>query len=118
MRYLQQFSRVFLLLLVVASGQLYGHSKVTQTMPVDGATLGALPEQFEIHFAVKTRLTKLTIARDGDSQAIDLSAFTDFQKAYSIPLVHEGGVGQYVVEWRGLSSDGHPVKGQSQFIVN
>ncbi len=119
MRYLQQFPRVFLLLLVVVSGQLYAHSKVTRTEPADGATLSTFPQQFIIHFAAKTRLTKLTIAFDaGDSRVIDLSAFTAFQKDYSIPLMGDKGQGQYVIEWRGLSGDGHPVKGQSQFIVN
>jgi methionine-rich copper-binding protein CopC len=62
-------------------------------------------------------MTRVSISYEGDdSIKMDLGNQTNFMQEFSLPM-HDMGKGAYVVEWRGLSADGHALNGAFSFTV-
>lgn len=106
---------VFLLLAALA-GPALGHSKMDETVPADKAVLSAAPTQIELTFAKKIRLTRVQINSDGGTSDLDLSGHKSFATRFALPVALPGA-GDYGVEWRGLSGDGHIMNGTFRFKV-
>lgn len=100
---------------------VWAHARVEGTVPAAGARLSASPERIEIRFteSIEPRLSgfklfnaqeaTMTLAReadDGDRHKISASV--------PAPLT----AGEYRVEWKALSEDGHPVSGEFGFTVS
>ena len=93
------------------------HSKINTTVPENEAVLAEAPPTIELKFAKKIRLTKIT-ARIGeeDSVEMDLSKHKGFENHFSLQNDLQDK-GLYTIEWRGLSVDGHVMKGILTFTV-
>jgi methionine-rich copper-binding protein CopC len=88
------------------------HSKMSETTPANGAILTAAPETVQFTFDKGMRLVLVVI----DGAPATLPEQDDFAKSITVtapPL----SKGRHQVEWRGLSSDGHPVNGTFAFTV-
>ena len=93
------------------------HSPLDSTRPADGATLAAAPTDIALTFRRNIRLTKVTWQRaDGASGVLDTSQIGGFATDLVLPF-GETATGEYLIEWRGLSDDGHPQKGTFTFRV-
>ena len=89
----------------------FGHSQLALTEPAHGAVLSERPEQLKLQFAQPIRLTLLRIT--GENITISKKGFeTSFE--LDLPELDSGA---HDVEWRGLSSDGHPVSGTFSFSL-
>ena len=102
---------------LLAAGSAHAHSKQEATFPADGAILSVAPEVVTLRFDVPVRITmiRLSSEREGDfelERSDSMQPVTEF-RAIPPPLPE----GRYTVEWRGLSSDGHPQKGRFSFEV-
>ena len=96
----------------------FAHSKVSKTVPANGAEISVVPQDIEFTFAKKMRLTKVDLTHlDHPTVALDLSAIKGFAKDFTVPLQGMGD-GTYRIEWRGLGTDGHAMKGEFTFEVN
>ncbi len=102
-------------LIAMATAAL-AHSKAEDTTPANGATVESV-EAIELRFDDPMRVTAITlIGPDGEleiTREIGLDPVTAF---WAIPP-EKMPAGAYTVDWRGLSSDGHPMQGIFQFTV-
>lgn len=93
------------------------HSPLTSSVPKTSQTVPAPFENFEFTFGGMTKLVKITVETEaGDKTDLDLSNHRAPQLEHIVksePL----SPGHYVVYWRALSDDGHPIKGSIPFKV-
>ena len=104
-------------LVMSVAGEIHAHSKQETTFPEDGAVLAAAPEVVYVSFDAPMRITVVMLTSEaGDTFDLERSdamePVTEF-RATPPPLPK----GRYTVEWRGLSSDGHPMQGRFTFEV-
>ena len=92
------------------------HSKSEVTVPADGATVKAV-EAIEMRFDAPMRVTAVKLLRDSGEVEIEretgMEPVTEFRAVPTMTL----NAGAYTVEWRGLSDDGHPMRGSFAFTV-
>ena len=93
------------------------HSPLQLTIPANEAVISDAPTEVFLDFKGDIRLTRVQIQQDDlPSMDLELSNFGGFLSEYAIPL-GVSGAGIYVIDWRGLGSDGHPMNGTFRFIV-
>jgi len=93
------------------------HSPLAATVPANAATISKTPSEIVMDFKGAIRLTRVSMTQDDQpSVNLDLDAFSGFVSDYAIP-VPPIGMGNYLIEWRGLGADGHPLKGSFSFTV-
>ncbi len=93
------------------------HSPLETSDPADGAVLDAAPAEVLFDFNGDIRLTRVTVNHDGsDLTDLDLSAYDGFVSEFAIPMP-DSGPGTYLIEWRGLGTDGHVMTGTLSFTV-
>ena len=103
--------------MVAVTGAAFAHSKQEVTVPHDGAVLAAPPDVVSIAFDAPMRITVIRLtSKAGDTfelgRSDDMQPVTDFRA--TPPALPNG---RYTVEWRGLSADGHAMKGRFSFEV-
>ncbi|WP_415401375.1 copper resistance CopC family protein [Tateyamaria sp. SN3-11] len=104
------------LLLVWATSAL-AHSPLQATTPADGAAIAQAPSEIVLDFKGNIRLTRVTVAHaDQPGADLDLGEVSGFRAGYALPMAPMGA-GTYVIEWRGLGDDGHPMNGAFSFTV-
>ncbi|MBO6675650.1 MAG: copper resistance protein CopC [Rhizobiales bacterium] len=94
------------------------HSSKEGTMPEDGAVLEVAPAEISILFDEAATLTRVALTHShGDvSDETRLDAPRDATDAATLEAP-DLGPGTYTVDWRALSSDGHPVNGSFSYTV-
>ena len=104
-------------LAVALAGAAFAHSRSTQTVPVDGATVAAV-DTIEMRFDGPMRITAVKLLRGDDEIAVEreggMKPVTELRAVPASPL----DPGAYSFEWRGLSDDGHPMQGSFGFTVS
>lgn len=104
-------------LLCLNTTGVFAHSKITTTLPENGAEVSEVPENISFQFGKKIRLTKVDMTHlTHPAVSLDLSSQTGFGNEIVIPLDGMGD-GSYHIEWRGLGIDGHAVQGEFEFKV-
>ena len=102
--------------LALSAGVVFAHSKKETSHPADGAALTEAPEIIGMSFDTPIMITMFRITgTDGAEMPFEggeLAPATDYQV---VPA--ELSSGNYSVEWRGLSEDGHPVEGTFSFSI-
>ena len=99
------------------SGVAQAHTHLKMSMPADKSVLAEPPAELMLHFSVATRLTALSIQKEGDSEATNLSAVPkEPSQALTVPLSRLAP-GKYSVKWRAIGSDKHVMSGALQFTV-
>jgi copper resistance protein C len=104
--------------MVALSSIAFAHTHLKTSMPADKEVLAAAPSKIMLHFSAPTRLTALTIKKDGDSAERKLGplpkeAFAEF----TVPLTPPPAPGKYTVTWRAMGSDNHVMSGDLHFTV-
>ena len=104
-------------LVFLATGTAFAHSKQELTYPEDGAVLPAPPDIVSMTFDAPMRITLIRLTGEAggtfDLERSDgIRPVTDFR---ATPPVLPNG--RYTVDWRGLSQDGHPMKCRFSFEV-
>lgn len=89
------------------------HSAVDSSRPADGAVLTAAPESLGLTFGNPARLTRVTLS----GEVLNLPDQSGFGTMFEIPL-DPLVPGNYTVQWRALSVDGHAVSGGFSFSVD
>ena len=92
------------------------HSKAEDTTPAHEATVATV-EAIEMRFDDPMRVTAVTLTGpDGDveiERETGMDAVMEFRALPTVDLPK----GEYIVDWRGLSADGHPMQGTFGFTV-
>ena len=92
------------------------HSKKKSSVPSDGASLAAPPNMIMLNFDAPTMVTLFRLT-DIVGTAVDVEGGSMDPATEYIVAPAALSPGTYSVEWRGLSSDGHPVEGRFSFTV-
>lgn len=110
--------------LVVAAGLSFAlagaaaaHSRPDATVPENGEVAAEAPAVIAISFDKPMRVTWIELTDAGGNafaleRTDEMTPVTRFEAAPP-PLP----AGRYTVEWRGLSADGHPMRGRFSFEV-
>lgn len=104
-------------ILLALGGPATAHSRPETTAPADGEVVAAAPAVVSISFDKPMRVTFIELTNeDGDAFALErtdaMAPVTRFE-ATPPPLP----AGRFTVEWRGLSEDGHAMRGRFSFEV-
>ena len=98
------------------AGSALAHSKAENTTPADASTVAAV-EAIELRFDEPMRVTAIALTgADGEieiERETGLDPVTEFRALPAVALAE----GDYVVDCRGLPSDGHPMQGSFGFTV-
>ena len=105
------------LLNFILAEPVWAHSKPSETWPANNAVLAALPDTLEMMFDKGIRLTRVVLSVPGQEPTdLDLSNLSGFVTEASVPMAGSGA-GEYLIEWRGLSIDGHAMQDEIRFTV-
>ncbi|WP_158090267.1 copper resistance CopC family protein [Kiloniella majae] len=94
------------------------HTKVARTIPANEAVLKESPSEIKLIFPEVLKITALKLL---DTQGNELTLEHDkslkpIKEKIAFPPSLDAGT--YRVIWRGISADGHPIKGQIIFTVS
>jgi copper transport protein len=94
------------------------HAELESSDPADGANLDAAPTVVTLVFSESVR-AELGAVRvfDADGERIDNGALTVAGATVTVGLQPDVGDGAYIVTYRVVSADGHPVRGAVTFTV-
>lgn len=103
-------------LLQMAAAGAWAHASLIDTAPADGAMLRSAPSDLTLHFneAVAPLVFKLALP-DGSVQALTQTATIENGLKLALPAVK--GDGTYLLSWRVVSADGHPVGGSLTYSI-
>ncbi|APX12412.1 copper resistance CopC family protein [Tateyamaria omphalii] len=92
------------------------HSKAEDTTPAKEATVETV-EVIELRFDDPMRVTAISLTGpDGEMEITRETGLDPVTEFRAMPPEDMPG-GAYTVDWRGLSSDGHPMQGSFDFTV-
>ena len=103
---------------LIAAEPAGAHAALVSTTPGDGAVLGTAPVEVRIQFS-----ESVSVQPDGvrimsaDRNRVDAGQARASANIVVVPLVPDVADGGYVVAWRIISADGHPVNGAFTFSV-
>jgi len=105
-----------LLSIVAAPASAFAHAALTGTEPADGTVLAGSPAHFSLTFSEPVSPLVLTLIEpDGKEEA--LTSFRLEDQTVRIDNPRRLGDGTYVLSWRVVSADGHPVGGSVLFSI-
>lgn len=105
---------VFLTLACV--GNAFAHASLVSVEPADGSVIATAPRSFALRFNEPTSPIVLKLVRpDGSSTALQRFVLRDTTLDIEAPAGL--GNGTYVLSWRVISEDGHPVGGSAVFSI-
>jgi hypothetical protein len=92
------------------------HSKAKETTPGDAATVAAAP-LIGMRFNDAMRITAISLS--GPDGEVDLTRETGMEPVTEFRALPPAELpdGIYEVNWRGMSSDGHPMQGSFAFTI-
>ena len=96
----------------------HAHDELVSSNPADGAVLEAAPSEIELVFSSELMdLGNQIIVEDatGTNLAESEPVLTRETLVQAVPALEAG---EYTVNWRAVSSDGHPITGTFSFTVN
>ncbi len=101
---------------LAVTASAFAHSKQETTVPEDGGRVLQL-EEVVMRFDKPMRVTRVVLS--GPEGDVSLSSEMGTDAVTEYVATPEGDVpqGDYEVEWRGLSVDGHPMQGRYSFTV-
>jgi len=93
------------------------HARLVSVTPAEGARLDTAPRRITLTFdePVPVELVKVVLTRAGGT--VDVGAPTAAGVSVTAAITGQMGPGDYRIAWRASSDDGHPVSGESTFMV-
>ncbi len=104
------------LLWVAGSQPSFAHASLLSTFPEDGAVLQEAPAQVRLYFNESVQITQLQVL-DTTGQALELENLRGSGDVPQGDLPQGIPEGVYIVSWRAISADSHPVSGSFVFQV-
>lgn len=92
------------------------HTTLTESNPSEGEVLSTQPEKIELEFGtVIEEGSSMTLS--GPEAYIELSEITVSDNIMTGEVTNELPNGQYIIDWKIIGEDGHPIEGQILFGV-
>ena len=103
--------------MLALSSIAFAHTHLKASMPAENAVLTAAPSEIMLHFSAPTRLTVLTIKKEGESAERKLGPLPKEAAAdFGVPMTSLTP-GKYTVNWRAVGDDNHVMSGALHFTV-
>ncbi|MER7133520.1 copper resistance CopC family protein [Streptosporangium saharense] len=102
-------------LLVLAAPAALAHDQLRSSSPAKGASV-ASPERIELVFSARVHFPAVVLRRADNTQAPLNAPRTEGPKV-TADVTEPLTAGGYVIAWRVVSSDGHPIEGEIPFTV-
>lgn len=96
--------------------QAAAHASLLSTLPADGVTVPKAPKTFTLEFNEPVSPLVMRLVRP-NGQISTLADITAQNKTVSVAAPEMAELGSYVLSWRVVSADGHPVGGVVSFSV-
>jgi len=106
-----------LLLAVAGAGPAAAHTELAATTPRDGQTLASAPAVVELVFTgvLQQEFVQVVVSGGANGARLDLEAPGVTRTTVRQPLPPALAAGRYVVGYRVVAADGHPITGQISF---
>lgn len=92
------------------------HAQLLETDPQDGSEVGAAPEEVVLTFNENIeQIGAEVVITDGDGTEVQDGDPQITGPDLTQPLAADRSAGEYTVQWRVVSADGHPVSGEFTF---
>ncbi|MFC0219547.1 copper resistance CopC/CopD family protein [Pseudochelatococcus lubricantis] len=101
---------------LASMGHARAHASLVRVEPADGAVMAEAPKAFRLTFSEPTSPLVLKLIRPDGTGAV-LDRFTLRDATLDIDAPADLGHGTYVLSWRIVSEDGHPVGGSAVFSI-
>lgn len=106
----------FLCLLFALAPAAWGHASLLGTSPPSGAVLAQAPQVITLTFSEPVGVTVMRLVGP-DGQPVALGPTSDVDHQVRIPVAASAARGTYLLSWRIVSADGHPVGGTLAYAV-
>lgn len=94
------------------------HDQLVSSTPADGETLEAAPTEAQLTFSADIEQVGIAfVLTDGSGELLDLPTVPALDGAVVTVALPALEPGSYSLEWRVVSSDGHPISGTIGFTV-
>jgi len=103
------------LLVVFLAPAALAHDRLVASTPDEGATVTSLDE-IELEFSARVRMPVVAL-RDADDTQLSLGKPKAEGKFVRVEVPEPLEAGKYVIAWRVVSSDGHPIQGEIPFTA-
>lgn len=101
----------------LAASPVAAHDSLTSSNPKSGANLEVAPTEIELTFSSEPMADSPAIAvTDGDGENVNVGEPVINGKVVTAPWTAKGD-GSFNVNWRVVSSDGHPIDGELSFSI-
>lgn len=101
---------------VLIAAPVYSHSQVVGSNPEDGASLAALPETVEVEFSENLSEPAFIAVVAPDGEILETQTTID-KNIVRASVGSSEQQGEYTVNFRVVSADGHPITGSVRFTV-
>jgi copper transport protein len=111
--------RVLLVLLIAMSGAgaAFAHAVLVETAPADGTRLASAPAELRLVFDEPVRLVSFRLIDAEGRTLLDEASARALDRSIVATAPHDLRPGVYVLSWRVVSADGHPIGGSLRFGV-
>lgn len=114
---MKRLLRIFIAAVALSFVVAHAHTHLESSMPADKAVLEAAPSEVMLHFSEATRLTALTIQKEGEKEQMAISVLPKTASAAPKVPLDPLSPGKYIVNWRAVGSDNHVMNGALHFTV-
>ncbi|WP_421120614.1 copper resistance protein CopC [Aquihabitans daechungensis] len=103
---------------LIPAGAASAHAELSATDPADGAVVERAPEALTMQFTEDVSLRPDGVrVLDATGERVDAGEASAAGPDVTVPLEGTIADGTYVVAWRAVSADGHPIRGSYTFSV-
>jgi methionine-rich copper-binding protein CopC len=104
-------------LMALLSSVAQAHTHLQKAMPADNSVLSSPPSELMLHFSEETRLTALSIEREGSGESTNVGTLPkEAAQALTVPM-KPVSPGKYLIKWRAVGADKHVMSGTLHFTV-
>ncbi len=103
-------------LAILIPGWSWAHADLELSVPAVNSIVSTMPAEIVLHFSAATRLTALSVEKEGGKVKQDIKVPTETLAVQRV-AAPKLPAGVYLLHWRGLSDDSHVVKGAIRFTV-
>lgn len=93
------------------------HDEMTASTPEDGATLDEAPKAIKLEFSGELQQMGSEVQVTSGDEAVSVDEPVIAGQTITSALPDDMPAGKYKVVWRVVSSDGHPISGESTFTT-
>lgn len=115
--FMRKVAILLILFISLVPFTVMAHTTLTESNPSEGEVLSTQPENIELEFGtVIEEGSSMTLS--GPEASIELGEITVSDNIMASEVTTQLPNGQYIIDWKIIGEDGHPIEGQILFGVD